>query len=97
MTLDEAVAELKRAGLEVSAGPDGFSAAADPHQPADVIARQGVRFVYNFGFGARKIGPLWFFHHRGTVGRPSEEFERLEDAVARGLALFAEYRARPGA
>jgi|GEM_PF-4443979 len=96
MTLDEAVAALERAGLEVSAGPDAFAAAADPREPPDVVARQGVRLVYDFGFGARKVGSLWFFHHDATAGGRSEEFERLEDAVARGLALFAEYRARPG-
>lgn len=93
MTIEEAVAELRCAGLEVSFGADGFAAAADRREPHPIVAAQGVRWVYEFGFGARRVGEIWFFRGRGEPAAPAEEYERLEDAVKRGLELFAAYRA----
>lgn len=92
MTLEEAVAELRGAGLEVSVGPDGFSVATDPSEPPPVVAQQGVVAVYAFGFSAHQHGSIWFFRHRGTGRGPAEQFERLEEVVGRGLMLVEEYR-----
>jgi len=92
VTLEEAVAAFKRAGLEVSFGGDRFVAAAGIREAPAELKAQGVSSVADFGFSARKIGDIWFFRPKPPPA-PSVECSTLDDVVARGLALFSEYQA----
>jgi hypothetical protein len=91
MTLVEAVTAFEKAGLEVSFGRDGFVAAAGRREPEEIFKDQGIAWVYDFGFRARKIGATWFFRP-DPPPKPAEQYSSLDEVVARGLELFEKYR-----
>ncbi len=92
MTLEEAVAVLERAGLEVSVGNDSLVAAAGRREPHELVKAQGVAWISDFGFSARVIDSIWFFRYESPP-KPAEQYASLDEVVARGLELFARYRA----
>jgi hypothetical protein len=96
MTIDEALATLRAAGLIANAYQGGnlVSVAGERRDPNDVERRQGVSDVYEFGFRMERVDDGWRF--RGNDPFASEELPDLETAVERGLKSYQANRAARG-
>ena len=91
MTIEEAAARLREAGLSVQLGPEGFIGAhACPREPHELLLEQGVTMTWDFGLTIQLIDGDWFL--REGQPKPSEVFEDLADAIERGLELFEDFR-----
>lgn len=92
MTIDEAITELRAAGLVAQAyqGGDRLSVAGDRREADEAERRQGVSVVYRFGFTLARVEGGWRL--RGANAGVDEELPGLKEAVTRGLEMYRAHR-----